>query len=167
MEINTNRGILYPENYTPEKRSYNGKTEDCLYYEIPHKAIKLCEDAMHDAFSKACMKDAEFVFILAPLHNGKVNSDDEFTVYSYSDCFVNHSLITKDDCVCSEEFSYEIALPFIKTYFPKAKSTAFFAPEKSNRLKDFISFVKKNYINSVFFVSNGETNCSEMWKQAF
>ena len=166
MLLNQNEGILYPENLkveiTPVKNAEIPK-----YFEIPHKALDKCKEQMEKAFSLAANLQPQYVFVLAPLHKGKVNPDDAFRVYSYRDCFAEHPLIEKNDCVCSEEFSYEIALPYIKSCFPNAKSTAFFAPGNSEQLKDFVSFLRENYKPCVIFVSNNsQVNCSQMWLQA-
>lgn len=168
MLLDQNKGILYPENFKPEKKTSASREPKPEYFEIPHKSLELCKDKMEEVFPKAANFKTSHIFVLAPLHKGKINCDDPFCIYSYEDCFVKHPLIKPNNCVCSEEYSYEIALPYIKAYFPDAKSTAFFAPENSEKLKEFICFLKTSYPECLFFVSNNcEANCSQMWKQAF
>lgn len=168
MLLDQNKGILYPEDFKIEKKTISDSGPKPEYFEIPHKSLDLCKDQMDEVFSKAANFKASHIFVLAPLHKGKINYDDRFCIYSYEDSFVNYPLINRNNCVCSEEYSYEIALPYLKEYFPQAQTTAFFAPENSEKLKDFICFLKTSYPDSLFFVSNNaEANCSQMWKQAF
>lgn len=167
MDIKTNSNILYPQDVKLDVKLDKSHDKKPLYYEVPHKAYRFCQKELDDVFSKAGNFQSKYIFILCPLHKGKVFYDDPFKIYSYEDCFVNHPLVEKNDIVCSEEYSYEILLPYLKAYFKASVHTAFYAPEKSEKLRDFICYLKENYKDSLFFISNNETNCAQMWKEAF
>lgn len=166
MNIETNKGILYPKDLEIKVIHSNGKVCLPAVRYVPHAAYNLISDTLDAVFAELENSEPSYIFVLAPLHKGKINKEDNFSLFTYSDCFIEYkNLIEKDDEVCSEEYSYEILQPYINAYFPKAKSTAFFAPEDNEELKNFVSFLKEKYTNCIIFVSGNE-NCCHMWYKA-
>lgn len=168
MKLKTNSGILYPEN--PQIQVlHSGKNIKLPAVEkVPHASWSKIKKELDDIFYNLSDSNPEYVFVLAPLHKGKINKDDSYTVFTYEDCFVSNSILEKDSEVCSEEYSYEILLPYLEAYFPNAKKTAFFAPGQPDRpelLIDFVKSLKEEYPQSLFLLS-GTANCCSMWYQA-
>ena len=163
------RGIIYPQDFSIEILPPVKPEPQSEYFEVPHKAWTLCKDKLDFVFRRISYIRPDYLFVLAPLHKGKVFFDEPFVIYTHEDCFVENEILFASDDVCSEEYSYEMLIPYINAYLPNTKSTAFYAPGDSEKIKDFISYLKKNYPNSVFIVSNNCTkgiNCSQMWLQA-
>lgn len=160
-----NQGILYPTNPEINVIKTGRPLTLPLFRTVPHKALDLIKDKLDEVFSELSNTDAMYVFVLAPLHKGKINKEDKFSIFTYDDCFVTHEVLEKDSEVCSEEFSYEILIPYIEAFFPNAKSTAFYAPENNEQIKAFYNYLKETYPKSIFLLSDN-ANCCSMWTQA-
>lgn len=160
------KDIIYPGDFIPSVDSDAGLLCEKPYHTVPHKALTLCRDELDMTFSGLRGKRPSHIFVLCPLHKGKVFEDDTFRIYSYSDCFVSHPLIERNDDICSEEYSYEMLLPYLDAFFKDIPSTAFYAPCADPALRDFVLYLKENHEDPLFLVSDN-LNCSRMWKEAF
>lgn len=160
-----NQGILYPKDISITVKKASKPLDMPVVRKVPHKSWDLIVNDLDCVFAELADTPARYIFVMAPLHKGKINETDDFSVFTYDDCFVNHKILEKDSEVCSEEFSFEILLPHIEAYFPNAKCTAFYAPEENKSLKDFYNYLKTEYKNSIFLLS-GTEDCCKMWYQA-
>ena len=149
----SNSGIVYPEDIKIEKRT-SGKTVKLPHVQkVPYKALRLCQSELEDIFADIGNAKVKNIFAVGVLKQGKLDFDDPFLIYTNEDCPLQHPLLVKDDEICSEEYCAEILLPFCDTYFPGIEVVQFLTNEKSDRLAEFIEFLKKDYPFSLIFIS--------------
>ena len=178
MLTKTGLGILYPENaaslidiVVKDKKELTSP----LVKTVPHKSWDLCKTELDKVFSFLAQYSSSDVFFLAPLHQSRPISDLEtpYSVYTYEgskeDKFEDCSIVEDDD-LCSEEYSFEIILPYLEKLFPSSRTHAFFAPKPENTeeekvLKKILGLIEKNYPGSIILISDND-DCCLMWKKA-
>lgn len=169
-------GILYPYNAEKEiKIERNNKRElkETVVRTVPHKAWHLCKAELDGVFSELSQYRADNIIVLSPLHGGRLISDKNlpYTVYTYEgEDTLNCPYITEDNDVCSEEFSFEILLPYLEKLFPSSKYHAFFAPGTENEeeekiLSDIVKKIKETYRPAIILLSDN-SGCCSMWEKA-
>jgi len=178
-------GIMYPKDAKAALLPYYESlksSEHCSVIEIPHAAWSKCKDELDKAFST--LKDAKpfHVFVLGPLHKGKVSYDDSALVYAPCDGALKGSdweirlevpsalypCVCFSDDICSEEQSLEIAAPYLSLFFENVPVCHLLATESGDEVKKIASMIKKDFPKALVFISNNkETCCGGMWKEAF
>lgn len=173
----TGEGILYPENASnliKEELKERKDLTGLLIKTVPHKSWDLCKEELDSVFSFLSQYRAEHLFFLAPLHLGRLISDlnPSYCVYTYEGegKALENRCIVEDDDVCSEEYSFEIILPYLEKLFPTSKAHAFFAPateteEEEIILRQIVEEIEKKYPHSIILISDNDGCCS-MWKKA-
>lgn len=182
---NSCEGILYPIDSANEcKAILESEKKDSTialpsFVQIPHSAWQSSFSTIAKSLSPFKGKSIENVFVLAPLHKGPIDYDDEFCVYTPSDGSLEGSdwkislkaikdpIAKQDDDVCTEEHALEIVAPFLSVLFPKAQVSFLLAPDFNEQLVVFVKSILENYPNSLFLISNNtDKNCCAMWIRA-
>lgn len=176
-------GILYPvDALSVLKTSFSSSTCTCEknIIEVPHASWQVAKEQYDALFSKLG-QGYDRVFVLGPLHKGKIGYDDAFTLYSPEDgelCGSDwslklsvptelSSLITQNDDICSEEHSLEVIAPYLAYLFPDVPVTYVLAPEKDDKIRTFMEILGKSFPNALIFISNNSSKCcANMWKEA-
>ena len=179
-------GIMYPINAKAELSSVlppvSGHRFSSPYMEVPHAAWPKCRADLHKVFSFGTDPDADWVFVLAPLHKGNVCLDEADAVYAPQDGELAGSdwkislqsppdiaaLVCFSDDICSEESSLEIIAPYLSIRFPNARVCWLLATPESRNVKRIVEIIGKDFPFSPIFISNNiENGCAAMWKEAF
>lgn len=177
-------GILYPKDALGILRSSfkasDTKPHPCVV-ELPHASWQVCKAELDKAFSSLDTKGYDHIFVLAPLHKGKIGYDDAFTLYtpqtdalSGSDWQVPLAVpaslkefFTQSDDVCSEEHSLEVIAPYLALLFANVPVTYALAPQQDGKLASFVKILGRDFPNALIFISNNRgTDCAYMWKEA-
>lgn len=163
MKNNSTEGILYPKSV--EISSANKETTLPALFIVPRKSWNYVESQLTSIFSIIGKCRPTNIFVLSHLRNGKISFDDEFTIYTDSDCPVENSVLTKDDDICSEEFGAEILRPLCDKLFPNVRINQFLTPEANGKNAEFFEYLLKNYKNSLFFISRNESE-DPLWPES-
>ena len=183
--IVSTEGIMYPKDAKAALLPYYESLKDLgfsSFVEIPHAAWSKCKDELDKAFSTLKGAKPSCVFVLGPLHKGKVSYDDPALVYAPSDGSLSGSdweiklsvpsslrpYVCFSDDICSEEQSLEIAAPYLSLFFEDIPVCYLLATGDGDAVKKITSIIKKDFPKELVFISNNKvTCCGGMWKEAF
>jgi len=178
-------GIMYPKDARAALIPYYESlksSEHCSVIEIPHAAWSKCKEELDKAFSTLKGTKPSHVFVLGPLHKGRVSYDDPALVYAPCDGSLKGSdweirlespsalypYVCFSDDICSEEQSLEIAAPYLSLFFENVPVCYLLATEEGEAVKKIASIIKKDFPKALVFISNNkETCCARLWKEAF
>ena len=178
-------GIMYPKDAKAALLPYYESLKDLVFgsfVEIPHAAWSKCKDELDNTFSTLKGAKPSHIFVLGPLHKGKVSYDDPALVYAPCDGSLSGSdweiklqvpfalsqFVCFSDDICSEEQSLEIVAPYLSLFFEDVPVCHLLATEGGDAVKKIASIIKKDFPKALVFISNNkETCCCGMWKEAF
>ena len=180
-------GIMYPKDAKASLLPYYKSLKDSDYssvIEIPHGAWfrSKCKEELDKAFSTLKRAKPSYVFVLGPLHKGRVSYDDPALVYAPCDGSLSGSdweiklsvpsslrpYVCFSDDICSEEQSLEIAAPYLSLFFEDVPVCHLLASIDGDVVKKIASIIKKDFPKALVFISNNkETCCARLWKEAF
>ena len=180
-------GIMYPKDAKAALLPYYESLKDSdfcsgSFVEIPHAAWSKCKDELDNAFRVLKGAKPSHVFVLGPLHKGRVSYDDPALVYAPCDGSLSGSdweirlyvpsllrpYVCFSDDICSEEQSLEIAAPYLSLFFEDVPVCYLLASGNGEAVKKIASIIKKDFPKALVFISNNkETCCGGMWKEAF
>lgn len=148
----TSKNILYPETID-FKPSTEFETELPAVFTVPGKSWNFIEDELKTIFGKIGRCKPSNIFVFSNLKNGRISFDDDFCIYTDSDCPVEDEHLVKDDDVCSEEFGAEILMPFFNKMFPGVQVNQFLTVEENKYNREFFFKVCREYEKSLIFIS--------------
>ncbi len=174
-------GILYPKDAKASLLPFSiAKLKSDKVVEIPHAAWSRCKADLDRAFSSVSGAKPSRIFVLGPLHNGPIGTQEK--VYAPEDGKLCGSdweitlsvpealknLVEVSDDICSEEQSLEIAAPYLSLLFPSVPVCHLLATGSCREVKNVAFIIGQDFPNSLVFISNNrETCCAGMWKEAF
>ena len=158
------QGIAYPKDFVfkPDTSKQQKGLHLPLAITVPHRADAL--ERIGQRFSEISGMPVERIFILAPLHKGKLDFAGNEQIYTWEGMEHVEGAVENDD-VCSEEYCAEMLLPFCEGTFPGVPVQAFFATGKTDKTEKIVNNLLKGFPKSLFIVSNNsDTNCAAMWR---
>lgn len=183
---NATEGILYPKDALGVLSSISSVCSPVCpssfgsVVEVPHASWQVCKSTLDSVFS-GLSSSYEKVFVLAPLHKGKISFDDVPCIYTPldgtlcgSDWSINLSTpscllpyVVQNDDICTEEHSLEVIAPYIAKYLPLSSVCYALAPESGEVLTSFCKTLASSFPSALILVSNNSSeDCAFMWKKA-
>lgn len=163
MNNKSSENIVYFPNIETADISEKG-TKLPFICTVQHKSWNLIKEQLEKTFIDIGKCKPESIFVFGFLRNGKISPDDEFCIYTDSDCLISDEVLKKDDEICSEEYCAEILMPFFSKYYPGAKVNQFLTPEKNKENERFFNKILSENRNSLIFISKNETEDS-VWPE--